>query len=196
MRVVLDTHVLVSAFFFPGGAPEAVYRLALEGQIELVTSPTLLAEFGRVLTEKLGRDDQALREAVAQVSSVGMLVRPSGQLAVISDDPDDDRALEAASEGRAEAIVSGDRHLLRLGQWEGVRIVNPPVSWTSSNSHRLSLEAPPDHRRPCPRPPGGRSQLGRSSARDCGGYRDRLCYDVQRGLAAMDYSQVTRWVVG
>ena len=53
MRVVADTNVLVSALIFPGGAPEAVYRLALEGGIELVTSRPLLAELGRVLTQRI-----------------------------------------------------------------------------------------------------------------------------------------------
>lgn len=127
MRVVLDTNVLVSAFVFPGGTPEVVYRLALEGRIELVTSPPLLAEFGRVLTEKFAREVHAVREAVAQVSSVGLVVRPSERLEVITDDPDDDRVLEAAAEGSAESIVSGDRHLLRLGEWSGIRIVSPSV---------------------------------------------------------------------
>lgn len=123
MRAVLDTNVLVSAFVFPGGAPEAVYRLALEGRIELVTSPALLAEFARVLTEKFGRDDHAVREAVAQISSVAVVVRPVDRLEVIREDPDDDRVLEAAVEGQAGTIVSGDRHLLRLGLWRGIRIV-------------------------------------------------------------------------
>jgi putative PIN family toxin of toxin-antitoxin system len=49
VRAVLDTNVLISAFVFPGGTPEAVYRLALEGQLEIGTSRSLLAEFGRVL---------------------------------------------------------------------------------------------------------------------------------------------------
>jgi predicted nucleic acid-binding protein len=31
VKVVLDTNVLVSALVFPGGAPEPVYRLAIEG---------------------------------------------------------------------------------------------------------------------------------------------------------------------
>lgn len=125
MRVVLDTNVLLSAFVFPGGAPEAVYRLALEGRIELLTSPALLAEFARVLTEKFGRDDHAVREAVEQVSSVATVVRPVERLEVIREDPDDDRVLEAAVEGNAETIVSGDRHLLQLEPWRGIKIVSP-----------------------------------------------------------------------
>lgn len=122
MRVVLDTNILISAFVFPGGAPEAVYRAALEGRITLITSPALLAEFGRVLSDKFGWDGRMVQEAVAQVARIGEVVRPTAAVRVIADDPPDDRVLEAAVTGDAVTIVSGDRHLLRLGEWRGVRI--------------------------------------------------------------------------
>ena len=126
MRVVLDTNILISAFVFPGGAPEAVYRLGIERKVELVTSPALLSEFGRVLAEKFGWQPAMAEAAVAQVSRIAIVVRPSRTIHVVADDPTDDRVLEAALEGSAEIIVSGDRHLLRLGRWEGVRIVSAP----------------------------------------------------------------------
>ena len=122
MRVVLDTNILISAFLFPGGAPEIVYRAALEGRITLVTSPPLLAEFGRVLSEKFGWDARMVREAVAQVARIGTVVRPAERVKVIAEDPADDRVLEAAVTADAAVIVSGDRHLLRLGTWRGIRI--------------------------------------------------------------------------
>lgn len=125
MRVVLDTNVLISAFLFPGGAPELVYRLALEGRIELVTSPALLGEFGRILTTKFGWAREPAEEAVRQVARIGQVTEPSEQVCEIKADPADDRVLEAALAGGAEVIVSGDRHLLRLRRWRSVRIVRP-----------------------------------------------------------------------
>ncbi len=122
MRVVLDTNILISAFVFPGGAPESVYRAALEGRVTLVTSPALLAEFGRVLSTKFGWDASVAGEAVAQIARVGEVVRPTEKVSVIGDDPADDRVLEAGAAGGVEVIVSGDRHLLRLKFWRGVRI--------------------------------------------------------------------------
>lgn len=134
MRVVLDTNVLVSALIFPGGPPEALYRLALEGRIDLVTSPALLAELGRVLEQKFGWERDRAEQAVAQLTRIGTVVDPKQDLRVVSADPSDDRVLEAAAEGGAEVIVSGDRHLLRLGTWSGVpietvaRFLERPVS--------------------------------------------------------------------
>ena len=125
MRPVLDTNVLISAFVFPGGAPEDVYRMAIERDIELVTSPPLLAELGRILADKFGWEPGMAEHAVAQVARVGTVVRPARRVRVVTDDPTDDRVLEAAQEGGAEVIVSGGRHLLRLGSWEGIQIVKP-----------------------------------------------------------------------
>jgi putative PIN family toxin of toxin-antitoxin system len=123
LRAVLDTNILISAFVFPGGAPEAVYRAALEGRFELVTSPPLLAELGRVLGAKFGWEGSMAEAAVAQVARIGTVVRPRRAVSVIEQDPADDRVLEAAAEGEADVIVSGDRHLLQLRRWQGVRIV-------------------------------------------------------------------------
>ena len=124
MRIVLDTNILISAFIFPGGPPEAVYRSVLDGRVELVTSPPLLAELSRVLVDKFGMGATLGAEAVAQVARIATVVRPKERVEVVLDDPDDDRVLEAAAAGGADVIVSGDRHLLRLRSWKGIRIEN------------------------------------------------------------------------
>jgi putative PIN family toxin of toxin-antitoxin system len=125
VKVVPDTNVLISAFCFPGGAPEMVYRLCIEGRLELATSTTLLAEFGRILTDKFDWEPSHAEEAVAHVARNGEVVEPTTRLEVIAADPADDRALEAAVEAGADVIVSGDSHLLSLRTWEEVRIVSP-----------------------------------------------------------------------
>jgi predicted nucleic acid-binding protein len=40
-------------------------------------------------------------------------------------DPDDDKYIGAAIEGRAALIVTGDRQLLALIEHDGVRIISP-----------------------------------------------------------------------
>jgi putative PIN family toxin of toxin-antitoxin system len=125
LKVVADTNVLVSALIFPGGAPETVYRLALEGRIELITSRPLLVELGRVLTAKFGWDAVSAEEAVAELIRIAHLVEPQQPIAEIESDSTDNRVLEAASAGGADAIVSGDRHLLALGSWRGIAIEAP-----------------------------------------------------------------------
>jgi putative PIN family toxin of toxin-antitoxin system len=125
MRAILDTNVLISAYVFPGGTPEAVYRLALEGQLEIGTSRTLLAELGRVLGQKFGWMPDRVEAAVAQVARIAAVVEPGETVRVVTADPADDRVLEAARAFGADVIVSGDRHLLDLGTWIGIEIISP-----------------------------------------------------------------------
>ena len=124
MRVVLDTNILVSALIFPGGKPEAVYRQALDGSLALVTTAALMAELGRVLETRFGWDESRVEEAVGQILRVGEMARPTRRIKVIAADPADNAVLEAASAGGAALIVSGDRHLLDLGAYEGIRILD------------------------------------------------------------------------
>lgn len=59
----------------------------------------------------------------ARLERVAELVSPAHVLSVITEDPDDDRVLECAIAGRADIIISGDRHVLKLGEYEGIAIM-------------------------------------------------------------------------
>ena len=125
MRVVLDTNVLISALVFPGGSPESVYRLVTEGRVEMVSSPSLLAELARVLGSKFGWAPDDVAFTLRWITVIGVIVWPVAQVDAIVEVPDDDRVLEAAAEGHADAIVSGDRHLMNLGAWNDIPILSP-----------------------------------------------------------------------
>jgi putative PIN family toxin of toxin-antitoxin system len=125
VKVVLDTNVLVSALVFPGGLPEQVYGLALEGEIDLVTSSPLLIELARVLAVKFGWARSRIDRALTQALRVAELVEPTATINEVRADPADNRVLEAAAEGKADVIVSGDRHLLRLKAWRSISIESP-----------------------------------------------------------------------
>ena len=78
-----------------------------------------------MLTEKFGWQDDYVRAVLAQSVRIGEIVEPVERVSIIADDPDDDRALEAAQAAGAALIVSGDRHLLSLGHWGELAILSP-----------------------------------------------------------------------
>lgn len=112
--------MLISALF--GGPPELVYRAALRGQFRLITSPALLVELARALREKLRLPERDITAYAKQIARRSTIVRPAVSLSVVDDEPDN-RVLECAVAGEADLIVSGDRHLLRLGTYSGIPIV-------------------------------------------------------------------------
>lgn len=120
-KVVLDTNVYISAYGF-GGKPAQVMRAAILGELELVTSPAILIEVADKLESVLHFDREHTTEVVQQIARVATVVRPVRRLAVVADDADN-RILEAALESQADIIVSGDRHLLDLGECQGIRVM-------------------------------------------------------------------------
>lgn len=123
MKVVFDTNILVSALVFPGGRGEAALRRIVEEQDQLAISRPILDELLGILGRKFARDAEALAHAAVFLSELGILVKPRQRLRVVKDDPDN-RILECAIAGRADAIVTGDKALLGLREYQGVRILS------------------------------------------------------------------------
>ncbi len=124
IRVVLDTNVIVSALVF-GGVPRGVLELAQSGQCELFYSEAIQTEVRRVLAEKFDWPRAMIDKVFPVLWSAGTLVVPRTTLNAIPADPDDNRILECAIEARVQVVVSGDRHLLALQNYNSILIVTP-----------------------------------------------------------------------
>ena len=101
--------------------------MAAEGSIELLIPDLVLAELERVLVDKLQVEPPVLDRLLALLSELPVTRLPTPRSAKArSGDPSDDRILAAAIAGKAALLVSGDRrHLLPLGEVEGMPIVKP-----------------------------------------------------------------------
>lgn len=120
-RIVLDTNVYVSAYGF-GGRPAELMRAAIRGEFELVTSPAILTEVAEKLESVLGFDRAHSEDVLRQTARIASIVRPAERVSVVLEDADN-RVLEAAVTAGADTIVTGDKHLLVLGGWQGIRIM-------------------------------------------------------------------------
>ena len=129
MRAVLDTNVLVSATLIRGGNEDRILHAWRRGEFELVLSPDILQEIRRALLyKKLRRYRWMSEEEVVLFLELlaQECVRVSGSIAVsASRDPEDDKFLAAALEGKAAYVVSGDRDLLALQAYQDVQFVRP-----------------------------------------------------------------------
>jgi putative PIN family toxin of toxin-antitoxin system len=123
VKVVFDTNILVSALVFPGGRGEAALLRILEERDELILSKPILDELLAILARKFARDTEELARIAVFVADLGTTVRPRQRLRIVKDDPDN-RMLECAITGHADAIVTGDRALLELREFRGVRILS------------------------------------------------------------------------
>ncbi|NIP33283.1 MAG: putative toxin-antitoxin system toxin component, PIN family [Thermoplasmata archaeon] len=123
MRVVLDTNVLVSAHLWKGNE-WVVLGLCRRGDLLSVTSPFILSELERVLNQKFKEADGEVSQYITELVTMSDIVIPAGNLSVIDFDPDDDIVLETALVGHADAIITGDSHLLEVRTFKNVDILN------------------------------------------------------------------------
>lgn len=122
MRVVFDSNILIAALIFPGGRAEAAVVNILEGIDDLVISRTIIQEVISVLASKFSRDKEELSRVAVVLGEMGQIVEPSRRLSVFKDDPDN-RILECAVEGSADVIITGDKGMLAIGEYEGIRLM-------------------------------------------------------------------------
>jgi putative PIN family toxin of toxin-antitoxin system len=131
LRAVLDANVFVSALIQPQGPPgQILERLFRDSAFELVASRATLEELRRSLgyprvRRYLVPSEKDLDLWVGALAAIAILVEGRVTRRVVEADPADDIYIAAAAEGLAEYIVTGDRHLLDLGDFEGVRMITP-----------------------------------------------------------------------
>jgi len=125
VNIVCDTNVLISGVLFGGHARE-ILQLASRGVLTNFVSPEILREAERVLSRsKFGLRPEHVIEILSLFKDSFEIVIPSLKVQAIHSDPHDNHVIEAALAAGAEFIISGDKHLLKLVEWEGIRVVSP-----------------------------------------------------------------------
>ena len=125
MRIVLDTNVFISGIFFTG-PPYQILKAWRDGRVQLLISPSILDEYQRIGAElALKFRDVDLKAFLDLLTVQAEIVLAPTLPPVIHDDPSDDKFLEAAVAGNASYIISGDKHLLTLSEFQGIQILKP-----------------------------------------------------------------------
>ncbi len=129
VSVCLDTNVWISAVI-RGGNPARIVEMAELGAVRIFISPAILEEIDRVLhyrkiTVLLHGAELSAASIMDKIVSLSHIVEPKEKLGVIQDDESDNRILECAAAATVDFIVSGDKHLLKLSEFNRISIVDP-----------------------------------------------------------------------
>lgn len=110
----------------PGSTPRRAFDSIVRRGV-LIASESTLLELARVLKDS--KFERYLTSVEREAFLVALLkiveVVEVKERIRICRDPSDDKFLEAAVAGRAEAIVTGDADLLALDPYRGIRIMSP-----------------------------------------------------------------------
>jgi putative PIN family toxin of toxin-antitoxin system len=126
--IVLDTNVWISGIFFAGGTPSRILQAWRDKQFEIICTPEVLAEIEAKLREKtieFGADLADAEGWIDYIHTYARIIQGVEIEAGACRDPKDEKFLAAAIGGGATHIVSGDRDLQAINEYQGIKILSP-----------------------------------------------------------------------
>jgi putative PIN family toxin of toxin-antitoxin system len=125
VRIVLDTNVFVSGVFF-AGPPNRILQAWRDRKVDLVVSPEILEEYQNVGIELRAQFPQIDLSPILDLLVVMAEVCLAPSLpAPVCRDPEDDKFLACALAARVAMIVSGDKDLLAISGYRGIKVITP-----------------------------------------------------------------------
>ncbi len=125
-KLVVDPNLFVSGFLNPlSGKPAKLIDLLplRHKRYQLLVSRKIFEEYEAVLNRFERISSAKWKKLLAKIRAHSNWIKPKKTFTVIKEDPDDDKFLECAVAGKADFIVSGDKHLLALKEFRGVKII-------------------------------------------------------------------------
>lgn len=125
MRIILDTNVLMSGIFFQG-LPSKILDLWFDGQISFVVSPEIIDEYNRV-AKRLSKKypDVKIMPLLVSALKSAEVIKAESLVAQVCTDIDDDKFIACAISANVKLIISGDKALKAVGEFNGVKIISP-----------------------------------------------------------------------
>lgn len=122
MKIVIDTNVLISGVFF-GGFPRKILSAVVSQKITACATTEIINEYEEIVQEMINRKQGHINKSIlSPLIKVMEIIEPVIHVEICRD-PDDNKFLECAKDSHALYIVSGDKDLLVIEQFENVQIV-------------------------------------------------------------------------
>ncbi|PIN91352.1 putative toxin-antitoxin system toxin component, PIN family [Candidatus Pacearchaeota archaeon CG10_big_fil_rev_8_21_14_0_10_32_14] len=125
MKFTLDTNFLISATQWKNSVAHKLLIKLIEADAQLFTTKEIIEEFNEVLIRDFKYSNEEVENIIEKILFITTLVSPSIKLDIIKDDPDDNIVLECAQESNSEYIITYDKHLLKLKEYQGIKIIKP-----------------------------------------------------------------------
>ena len=126
LNVVLDTNIFIAAFSHPRGRNAQLWTAARTNRYRLLVSVPIIREIADVLRRDFAWPESDLQRRIRLIAQVAEVVITTTSLDLVAADPDDNRILECAVDGKADLIVTNDHHLLDLKTCRGIPIIAGP----------------------------------------------------------------------
>ena len=125
IKVVIDTNVFISGIFF-SGPPSRILKAWQEDRIQIAASEDIITEYKRVIDTFSVKFEDINFDPILELLLIEAELVPSYSFTEpVCEDPDDDKFLACAIASKSKYIISGDKHLLKIGSYVNSSIVTP-----------------------------------------------------------------------
>ncbi|MDO4285928.1 MAG: putative toxin-antitoxin system toxin component, PIN family [Eubacteriales bacterium] len=122
MKIVVDTNVLISGVFF-GGFPRKILISIIRQTITACATTEIIAEYEDIIQEMIDRKQGHIDKSIlTPLIRMMEIIVPTTHITICRD-PDDNKFLECAKDSLSFYIVSGDKDLLVIKEYENIQII-------------------------------------------------------------------------
>ena len=125
IKVVLDTNILLSSTLWNNSEAQKLLFKLIRKNVQIYSSVEILSEYQEVLKKDFDYSDKEISYIVEKIFTFTTLIKPKKRVDVVKDDPDDNKIIECAIESSSKNIITYDKHLLNIGEYEGIKIIKP-----------------------------------------------------------------------
>ena len=125
MKVTVDTNFLISATQWDYSVAHKLLKKLILSDAKIFTTQNILDETVEVLERDFEYNKNEAKNIVEKILLFAKLIEPKQKVEVIKEDPDDNKIIECAIESSSDYIITYDKHLLKLKEYKGIKIITP-----------------------------------------------------------------------
>ena len=124
-KIVFDTNVLISATLWDNSAAQKFLFKCIKENVQIFSSQEIIEEYKKILRRDFNYKEQEIDKIFERVLQFLTLVTPNKKINVVKEDADDNKIIECAVESCVDHIISYDKHLLKLKEYQKIKIIKP-----------------------------------------------------------------------
>ena len=125
MKVTADTNFLISATQWDYSVAHKLLKKLILSDAKIFTTQDILDETVEVLERDFEYSKNEAKNIIGKILLFAKLIEPKQKVDIIKNDPDDNKVIECAIESSSDYIVTYDKHLLKLKEYKGIKIIKP-----------------------------------------------------------------------
>lgn len=123
--VVFDTNVLISATLWDSSVAQKLFFKLMIKDIKIFSSQEIIEEYRKILSRDFDYSEKEIKDIIEKILQFISLVKQTKKVSIVEEDPDDNKIIECAIESQADYIFTYDNHLLKLKEYQNIKIIRP-----------------------------------------------------------------------